>query len=100
MKSITITREDWQEGLRYSDPCGCLLHRAAVREFRPRRDDLLVVWPGALVVDVSKKTLEKYRYDPKWEDQLKLAHLDPCYLPLTIPIWPVEDSLTRENDND
>jgi hypothetical protein len=94
MKSITITIEDWTPNIRYTNPCGCLLHRAAVREFKPRRADLLVVCPGRLVVDVSKKNPEKYRYDPKWEDQLKLAHADPCYLPLTIPIWK------DENDND
>jgi hypothetical protein len=87
MKSITITKEDWIEGLVYADPCGCLLHRAAVREFnRPE----VIVCPGYIAIGPVLEA-EHYRYDVKWDDRLKLAHEDPCYLPLTIPIWPDED---------
>ena len=30
--TITITRKDWKRGVCYEDPCGCLLHKAILRQ--------------------------------------------------------------------
>ncbi len=74
---ITITRKDWEKGIEYQRPCGCLLARAIRRKLRRTA----LVWPG----EVEVGGLD-YSYDLKIEARLKRAHKDPALLPITIEL--------------
>ena len=85
--SITIERKDWDAGVRYTDPCGCLLARAANRTLKARSAD---VGPGEVTIGAGNNK-RNFLYSYKnYEAKLNRAHEDPNLLPLTIVLREVK----------
>lgn len=94
---ITITREDWDRGVHYADPCGCLLARALKRQTGKKWS----VSPGQVDVEDGQPHGEPadftYNYEEKrngkcLEEWLDDAHNDPDLLPITIELVGREGS--------
>jgi len=74
--TITITRKDWKRGVCYEDPCGCLLHKAILRQTGKWNS----VYRGFVSIDGRLRDYSERKH----EKRLQAAHRDPSLLPITI----------------